>query len=228
MIKLITNFTEAPIAEPNYIKIAASIKAYGTARPFCTAWRQDDTLLCRIDGNMTLYGDDFDAEEIRKFISAVGASSLSCSVSAAEKLGYPYKKYCVLRASRGIAAAADFSPSCDEVYRLLSEGTDGDIALPERTAFIADLSHRIRHETALAAVFKSAVCVVPYMTDYGALICGVATEASARGSGFAGMCVAGMVDKLKRPTFVICSEGLVPFYKKFGFVPAGENAEISF
>lgn len=228
MIKLITNFSEGPIADPNYIKIASSIRAYGSARPFCTAWRQDETLICRIDGNMTLYGDDFDAEEMKKFISAVGAKSLSCSVNAAERLGYPYKKYSVLRATRGMAAQADFEPSCDEVYRLLSEGSDGDIALPERTAFIADLSHRIRHGTAIAAVYKSAVCVVPYMTDYGALICGVATEKSARGSGFAGMCVAGTVNRLSRPTFVICSESVIPFYKKFGFSEWGENAEISF
>ncbi len=226
MIKLISNFSEGPIADPNYIKIAATIRAYGTARPFCTAWRQDETIICRVDGNMTIYGEDFDQEELKNFIGAVGAKTISCSIRAAEKLGFPYKKYKVLRSLKGMPSAADFSPSCDEVYRLLTEGTDGDISLPDRTAFIADLSHRIRHETALAAVFKSAVCVVPFMTDYGALICGVATEASARGSGFAGMCVAGMVNKLARPTFVICSESLVPFYKKFGFAEWGENAEI--
>ncbi|MBR3593201.1 MAG: hypothetical protein IKL44_00860 [Clostridia bacterium] len=228
MIKLITTFTEGPKVDPNYIKIASTIAAYGTGRPFCTAWRQDETLICRVDGNMTIYGDDFDAEEIRKFISAVGAKTLSCSVSAAEKLGYPYKKYTVMRSSRGMAAPADFSPASDEVYRLLSEGTDGDIALPERDAFMADLSHRVRHGTAMAAVFKSAVCVVPFMTDYGALICGVATEKTARGSGFAGMCVSATVQKLARPTFVICSEGTIPFYKKFGFSEWGENAEIIF
>lgn len=228
MIKLISRFEPQNIEEPNYIKIAASIKAYGTARPFCTSWRQDDTLICRIDGNMTLYGEDFDPEEIKSFIDAVGAKTLCCSVVAAEKLGYPYKKYKVMRADKGASVAAEFDSPLDTVYKLLCEGDDGEIFLPDREAFIADLSHRIRHGTALACVYKSAVCVVPYIAEGGALICGVATEKTARGSGFAGMCVNAAVNRVKLPTFVICTDSLVPFYKKFGFFEFGENAEIIF
>ncbi len=228
MIKLISRFETENIIDPNYIKIAASIKAYGTSRPFCTSWRQGDTLLCRIDGNMTLYGEDFDPEEIKSFISAVGAKTLCCSASAAEKLGYDYKKYKVMRADKGARVAAEFEPSLDLVYKLLCEGEDGEITLPDREAFIADLSHRTRHGTALSVVYKSAVCVIPYITDSGALICGVATEKSARGSGFAGMCVNAAVSRVNRPTLVICEDSLVPFYKKFGFYECGENAEIKF
>lgn len=228
MIRLISRFEPQAVADPNYIKIAASIAAYGTSRPFCTAWRQEDTLICRIDGNMTLYGEVFDPEEVKSFISAVGANTLCCSVSAAEKLRYEYKKYNVMRSDRGARAAAEHEPSCDTVYRLLCEGEDGDITLPDREAFIADLSHRIRHGTAAACVYKSAVCVVPYITEGGALICGVATEKTARGSGFAGMCVCAAVERLNRPTFVLCSDALLPFYTKFGFKKCGENAEIKF
>ena len=228
MIKLLTRFEGGNIADPNYIKIAASIRAYGLERPFLFAWKQGDTLICRIDGNMTIYGDNFDPEEMRSFIAAVGAKTLTCSVAAAEMLCYEYKTYNVLISEKGLSVPANFEPSCDEVYNLLKEGEDGDITLPERTAFIADLSHRMRHGTALAAIYKSAVCVVPFVADSGALICGVATEKGARGSGFAGMCVAGTVQKLARPTFTICSYELVPFYKKFGFKDWGKNAEIIF
>ncbi len=228
MIKLLSRFEVGPIEDPNYIKIASSISAYGLTPSFLFAWRQGDTLICRIDGNMTLYGDDFDPEEVRLFISAVGAKTLTCSVAAAEKLCYPYKKYQVLRSDKGMAAPANFEPALDDVYNLLSEGEDGDIALPERTSFIADLSHRMRHGSAMATIYKSAVCVVPFVTQSGALISGVATEKSARGSGFAGMCVAGTVNRLARPTFVVCSDSLAPFYRKFGFSPWGENAEIIF
>ncbi len=228
MIKLLTKFEEGPIIDPNYIKIASSINAYGLSKPFLFAWKQGNTLICRIDGNMTIYGDDFDSEEIRSFISAVGAKTLTCSVAAAEMLCYEYKTYNVLRSDKGMSVPVDFKSSCDEIYSLLREGEDGDVSLPERTAFIADLSHRMRHGTALAATYKSAVCVAPFLTESGALICGVATEKGARGNGFAGMCVAGMVQKLARPTFTVCSDELVPFYKKFGFTEWGKNAEIIF
>lgn len=227
MIKLVSRFTEEPILDPNYIKIAASIKAYGTARPFCTLWRTQNTLICRTDGYITVYGEDFDAAELRDFINAVGAKGIICSRAAAEKLGYEHTVYNVLKSSKGMSAPADFSPSCDEVYNILSLGVDGDITLPERTAFIADLSHRIRHGTASACVYKGTVCVMPYMTDTGALICGVCAGDS-RGSGFAGMCVAAAVHNASRPCFVLCNDKLLPFYTKFGFMKAGENAEIIF
>ncbi len=228
MIKLISRFENENICDPNYIKIAASINAYGTGKPFCTAWRQEGTLICRIDGNMTVFGDDFEPQELKSFIGAVGAERISCSIAAAEKLGFPFKKYTVMKTEKGVKAAADFEPSCDTVYNMLNGGTDGAITLPDRTTFIADLSHRIRHGTAAACVYKAAVCVMPYITDSGALICGVATENKSRGSGFAGICVAALVDKINRPAFVICEDALVPFYKKFGFTEWGENAEIIF
>lgn len=228
MIRLVSRFEYEPICDPNYIKIAASATAYGTGKPFCMVWRQGETLICRIDGNMTLYGQDFDGDEVKSFINAVGTNTLTCSVDAAEKLGLPFERFYVLKATKGIQTAADFSPSCDTVYNLLSEGDDGSIALPERTSFIADLSHRTRHGTAAACVYKSSVCVAPYITDDGALICGVATEKQSRGSGFAGICVAALVNHINRPTFVICEPQLVPFYKKFGFTDWGENAKITF
>ncbi len=227
MIKLVSQFAEEPIADPNYIKIAASIKAYGTARTFCTVWRTGSTLICRTDGYMTIYGEDFESTELRNFINAVGARGFSCSRSAAEKLGYEHTVYNILKSTKGLAAPANFAPSCDEVYDILSLGTDGDITLPERTAFIADLSHRIRHDTAAACVYKGAVCVIPYMTDTGALICGVCAGEN-RGNGFAGMCVAAAIHNAKRPCFVLCSDKLLPFYTKFGFVKTGENAQIVF
>lgn len=229
MIKLISRFEEENIQNPNYIKIAASLKAYGTARSFCTAWRQEGAVLCLTDGNMTLYGQNFDTEETKSFLSAVGAKTLCCDADAAEKLGYKYSAYNVMRSDRGFGGiAAEFNPPLDTVFSLLSEGDDGVVTLPSREAFIADLSHRQRHGTALSCVYKSAVCVVPYITAGGALICGVATEKSARGSGFAGMCIRAVTGKLCRPTFVICTDELMPFYKSFGFEKTGENAEIQF
>ncbi len=227
MIKLVSRFTDEPIKDPNYIKIAASIKAYGTLKSFCTVWQTGATLICKIDGHVTLYGDDFDSEEVKKFLGAIGAGGISCSVSAAEKLGFAYRTVNVLECCKGIGAAVDFAPSTDEIYNILSLGTDGDIILPERTAFIADLSHRIRHGTALAATYKGTVCVAPYVIDGAALICGVCAGEN-RGGGFAGVCVSAMVHRLARPTLVLCSDELVGFYKKFGFVKTGENAEIEF
>lgn len=228
MIKLVSRFNEEPIIDPNYIKIAASIKAYGTLKPFCTVWQTGSTLICKIDSHVTIYGDDFDADELKNFLSAIGMSGISCSLGAAEKLGFPYQKVNVLVCKKGVSAATvDFSPSCDRVYELLNMGTDGDIILPDRMAFIADLSHRIRHETALAATYKGTVCVAPYIIKSGALICGVCAGEN-RGGGFTGLCVSALVNRLARPTFVLCSDELLPFYKKYMFEKVGENAEIEF
>ncbi len=227
MIKLVSRFEEKPVCDPNYIKIAASIKAYGTARPFCTVWQTGDSLICKIDGHLTVYGDDFSADELKNFINVIGAKTLDCSESAAQKLGYSYETVNILSCDKGISAPADFSPSLDEVYEILCLGQDGDISMPERTAFIADLSHRIRHETAIACLYKDTVCVAPYITDFGALICGVSAGQN-RGSGFAGMSVLATVKQLSIPCFVFCSDTVLGFYKKYGFSLWGKNAKIVF
>ena len=227
MIKMVARFQPRECYDVNYIKIASSAAAYGLTRPFLGLWQTGGTLIMRIDGYVTLFGEDFDPRELKDFLSAIGTKSISCSVGAAEKLGLPYKTFRVLKSGVGSAVAADFEPSTDEVYRLLAFGTDGDITLPPRDAFMADLSHRIRHGTALACTYKGTVCVLPYITEHAALICGVSAGES-RGSGFAGMCVAAAVKKADKPCFVICSDALSGFYKRFGFSDAGETAEIVF
>ena len=140
MIKLLTRFDETPVLDVNYIKIAASIKAYGLGKNFLTVWQTGGSLICKQDDYLTVYGDDFDADELKKFIGMLGVRGISLSVPAAEKLGFPYKTHNVLKAEKGSAVSVNTSPATDEVYNILSLGTDGDIILPERTAFMADLS----------------------------------------------------------------------------------------
>ena len=216
MIKLLSCFEDDGRQDVNYIKIAASIKAYTLSRGFLSAWASGDTLIFKQDDFLVLCGEDFEPEELKRFISMLGVRGISCSVSAAEKLGFPYKTHNVMRSVCGFFADADFAPKTDEVYRILSLGTDGDIMLPERTAFMADLSHRVRHGAALACTYKGAAVVAPYISEGGALICGV-SAGDMRGHGFAGVAVAAMVGKIGKPTFVICSDELVGFYKKYGF-----------
>lgn len=227
MIKLLSSFSDDGRQDIHYIKIAASIEAYSLGRNFLSVWQTGDTLIFKQDDYLTLCGDDFDGEEVKKFISMLGVRGISCSTAAAEKLGFPYKEYNVLRSVCGFFAEADYSPKTDEVYRILSLGTDGDIVLPERTAFMADLSHRVRHGTALAAVYKETVAVAPYIAAGGALICGVSAGEN-RGQGFAGVAVAALVGKIGKPCFTVCSDALLGFYKKFGFIPFSKTAEIIF
>ena len=49
--------------------------------------------ICRTDGYITVYGEDFDAAELRDFINAVGAKGITCSREAAEKLGYEHIRF---------------------------------------------------------------------------------------------------------------------------------------
>ena len=210
MIKLVARFADNGSDDINYIKIAASSAAYFGSR-VVTLWQTGDTYISKCDGFITISGDDFDPDELKNFISVIGATGISLSVSAAKKLGYPFETYKVLKSVTGSAIPANFEASTDEIYEILKAGEDGDIALPERTAFMADLSHRIRHGTALAAVYKGTACVIPYISKGGALICGVSAGAS-RGQGFAGLCVAAAVKKVGSGHFIF--PGIFNFFTK--------------
>lgn len=225
MIKLLTKFEDCGTEDVNYIKIAASIKAYGLGKCFLTVWQTGESLICKQDDYLTIYGEDFEPDELNRFIGMLGVKGITLSPAAAEKLSLPYAEYNVLKSTQGSAVAVDTAPKTDEVYEILKLGADGDIILPERTAFMADLSHRMRHGTAAACVYKGTAVVAPYISEGGALICGV-SAGQTRGSGFAGICVAAAVSHIGKPCFVICKDGLLPFYSRYGFKTFSKNAEI--
>ena len=221
---------------PAGARLLSVYQAYA-GRPFALFWAQTDetgrttALLCSLDGDFTLCcGPDADGEELAAFLSALGAEIVFCEEPAGLALGFrPVETGTALRLGRLIPAPAvpcsrEACPG--EIYEILAAGAGPGLTLPDKTAFHADLSHRLRHGAALAATAlwegKPAACAVACAAEETAYISGVATLPSCRGRGLGAAALSDLCRDLgARTVWVLALPQTQGFYEKLGFVPSG-------
>ena len=202
---------------PAGARLLSGYQAYA-GRPFALFWAQTDktgcttALICLLDENFTLCcSPDADGEELAAFLSALGAQRVFCEKPAGLALGlYPMETGTALRLGRLLPPSAvpcrlDAAPG--EIYEILAASAGPGLSPPDKTAFHADLSHRLRHGAALAAT---------------AYISGVATLPSCRGRGLGAAALSALCRALgPRDIWVLALSQTLHFYEKLGFVPSG-------
>ena len=133
-------------------KIASWATAYGFDKSFACFWldTEADVVFCLADGVMLLSGTVLDGSSLRVFFRAVGAREVFCAVRNAEALGLPKAvSGDVLRhpLAHGEAPPMPLFPvNIREIYALLEENG----MVEEFEPFYLDLSHKLRHQAALA------------------------------------------------------------------------------
>lgn len=224
--------------DPSGLRIAAAFQSYGTDFPFCEFWLQsgergEAAVIARVDGCMTVCGVSPDTYELSEFLQAVGGSEVFTSYAL--RLEPPFtvrEKGVVMRCNSNApmprAFSVDASPKLDDVYAVLSASGQAE-ALGEHDAWYVDVSHRVRHKTARAAVFycenlPAACAMAVAETPSDALLGGVAVQPCFRGRGFGAGIVSALCGALNlenKNVCLCCAEGLTGFYKKLGFEPDG-------
>ena len=133
-------------------KIASTAAAYGFDKGFSCFWLDDrsDAVFCLTDDLMIISGTVLDGEETAEFLRAVGPKSVFCAVRNAETLSLPktdsgdvLKK----QLEQGEETTPDpYEVDIREIYGLLEQTG----MVEEFEPFYLDLSHKLRHQTALA------------------------------------------------------------------------------
>lgn len=224
--------------DPQGLRISAAFHSYGTAFPFCEFWLQSGdcgvaAVIAKVDGCVTVCGSPPDTYELSEFLQAVGCSEVF--TSAALTLVPPFavcEKGVVMHRDLNKALpqslSVSFSPRLEDVYTVLSASGQGE-ALGEHDAWYVDVSHRVRHGTARAAVFyydniPAACAMAVAEASSGALLGGVAVRPEFRGRGFGAGTVSalcGVLHSENKNICLCCADGLTGFYKKLGFEPDG-------
>ena len=115
-----------------------------------------------------------------------------------------------------------------DIYDILNRA--GFVGLPDRAAWLCDVSARVKARTAMGATIiedgqKAACAMVLFMTGKAALIGAVATLPDFRGRGLAGHLVTTlalqMIDTGKRAELLCANNDLLAFYEDIGFEPVG-------
>ena len=139
-------------------KIASIAAAYGFDKGFSCFWLDDrsDAVFCLTDDLMIISGTVLDGEETGSFLKAVGPKAIFCAVRNAETLSLPVADSGDVLKKQPKAGENGkdeerevpdpYHVDIREIYGLLEETG----MVEEFEPFYLDLSHKLRHQTALA------------------------------------------------------------------------------
>lgn len=194
-------------------KLEALALAYGFSRPFARFWTDGSALYGQLDGALSLSGAPASLEEAAAFIRMLGPETVFGPAEFLQSLGLSSTLAGLVLAKPLPPAGPLPQPEMDlrAVHRLLAEA---GMAGPWEP-FYLDLSHRLRHNTARAALVCSGGCLA------GCAVAGAVTEDAAVLSALAvreGFRRQGLGTKL-----VAEMEALVPGRTLYAFRAEGEN-----
>lgn len=209
-------------------RIEAMSKAYGGGFGFLDFWLQKNetettAALCRFSGELWLLASKTaDFEELSSFCGVIAPTVLT-DTDTAQRMGLSvcneFFEVCK-HPTEGKNSVENHSLM--QIYDLLTEGADGDIEILDKTEWYADLSHRIRHQTAMAAASENAVALAGFVGQETALVTGVATRPSKRGTGEGKAVLEELSKRLfSRTVYAEATEKTLGFYLGCGFFESG-------
>lgn len=182
-------------------------------------------LICRADrDSMTVAVSDENADtnEIADFVRAVGARFVLCNVNLplenGKKLTELFRRNSSKDNTQLISQSVDFR----NVYRIQSQC----FKMPDFDSFYADMSHRIRHGCAAAAVGQDSTACAKIYAD-SALIFAVCTVPQCRNQGNGARILKSIMSTIRSKNIFVLTdnEKAERFYVNNGFVVRSDAYE---
>lgn len=206
-------------------KIASIATVYGFDKSFACFWldTEEDVVYCLVDGAMLLSGTVLRGDAARAFLQMAGTREVLCAVRNAEAMGLvPTETGDVLK--RVIQPGEPPSPpppvSIRQIYTLLEENG----MVEEFEPFYLDLSHKLRHQGALALTVPGekglkACGVVSSISESGAILSALAVSADSRRQGIGSQLVRRIERYFPGKTLYVFREQNKnkEFYKALGY-----------
>lgn len=234
MIKLIDNFEEYNFSSfENDIFFQRILSDYKTLSCFddvifyvCED-EEISAVISKVGGNVTLSAKETAPfEEIREFLNVTGFSKILCNNEFSEHFDgrKEYGKILKIQGGCNFSCKAEklYSENLKDMHGLVCNvfGFDGDYF-----TWIADLSHRMRHDSAhLYGIYCDDKLVSGafslFETEKSAVISSVATLREYRHQGFGERVVKTVIAENSKELFVFTeNERTESWYKNMGFVP---------
>lgn len=213
MIKLIDTLPAVEDRRLELIKIKCTSEAYPDSALF---WAQNGTqaLLCMLDGNMVIYNNGADMQELKAFVNMMApASVFSDSNTLSALFGNSFERVQVSgRKALGVFTPQD-KPSSREIYDALN--TEG-LELPPYEHFAVDYCHRINRGLADCFYLKGKCAAISFKTEGYCILSGIASHQKGMGR-----VALEAITELNRGRYMLCCyrDNVKGFYKKCGFLP---------
>ncbi len=211
MILLTKQIPKIYLPRVEIIKINCNYNSYSDIALF---WTQDDNraLISMLDGNMVIYNNCADIEELREFISVISPISVFSDEHTLKAIfGNAYHRVNVMKSE--YAFKSD-SPSdqitSDEIYNLLD--VDG-LQLPPYEYFAVDFCHRLNHGHLKYYAQKNLCAAIGISDGQAVLVNGIASHKKGMGS----VALNGLLSMYDMPAVAVCEDRVKPFYEKNNF-----------
>lgn len=211
MISLVSKIPQLKLSLAEVIKINCTHNSYKDIAMF---WVQDETraVISMLDGNMVIYNNNADCDELREFINVISPLSVFSDANTLSKLfGDDFHKVCVVKSEHRFECdtkSDDLSSS--DIYNLLDvEG----LQLPPYEHFAVDFCHRLNHGHLKYFALKQRCAAVCITDGQAALLNGIASHQKGMGT----QALNGVLAQFNVPCLAVCEETVMPFYLKNNF-----------
>ncbi len=226
MIEKITHLPEIKDKKMSLAKIYCQYRAFKDSVLENSFYLQETegniTALISTDGgSMNIYCNNPDYSELSQFISVLRPSVIFTEHENAEPLGLRcdrVRNMLYIKTEKTADFSIDFT--LRELYDTLDFGSDVDIHLPCFEVFAPDVSHRLRHGSAVAVV-KNEGAALCFTYDGGAAMTGIALSPVSRGKGLGKTLLSELLSLTDGDFFVAANDINKQFYLRNGFELSG-------
>ncbi len=222
MVTLIKEIPELPICSAAYIKICCAAAAYADYEKIALFWKQTDenetitALVSFLDDTMTLCNLGGDIFELSEFIKCVGPRLVFTDLETAEKLKLKPGTVCDTLYTD---PPYDFDDAAENTYEGIEKAYEtitDRLYVGDKTAFKADISHRIRHDCAAYVTTPLSAAFLLYC-NHGAILSGIAVKKQRERSGVGSATFKRVLMLARNRRVYVCAESKnTPFYLKNG------------
>ena len=211
MISLVNEIPKLSLPLAEVVKINCAYNSYGDVALF---WTQDQTraVISMLDGNMVIYNNDADIDELREFIGVISPLSVFSDAKTLTALFEDnFHEVCVVKSDKKFDCA-DISDvvNSSEMYQLLN--TDG-LDLPPYEHFAVDFCHRLNHGELKYFAKKDLCAAIGVFDGQTVLVNGIASHKKGMGT----MALQGLLSQYKTTAIAVCEKEVMPFYLKNNF-----------
>ena len=212
MISLINEIPSVNQLSAELVKLRCCFEAYGKEAMF---WQQNNgqAFLSMIDGNMIIFNNGADTEELSEFVSVLCPACVFSDIDTLRAINRAPEEEISVMYKFAIEAktAESDSLSSRELYDLLD--VDG-LSLPEYPYFAVDICHRLNHGMAEYFALRDKCAAISFHTEEYAIMNGIASHEK----GFGGIALNNILAKNNGRHFLVCCrEKVKGFYEKYGF-----------
>ncbi len=211
MISLVDKIPIVTLPRAEIIKINCNYKLY---RDIALFWTQDDNkaIISMLDGDVTIYNNNANTEELREFINVISPSSVfSDSKTMSQLFGDDFHLVCVMTSKHVFKCdIPSQTANSSEIYKLLNVK---GLELPPYEYFAVDFCHKLNRASLNYFVLKDICAAVGISDGHNVLVNGVASHKKGMGS----TALLGLLAQYSCPAVAVCEKEIAAFYLKNNF-----------